>query len=100
VGAYDRLERTGAQLEAGLAGPGVTVNRVGAMLTAFFTDGPVTDFATAAASDTSRYAAFHQHMLDRGIYLAPSQFEAMMPSLAHTPETIEATVAAAREFAG
>jgi glutamate-1-semialdehyde 2,1-aminomutase len=70
------------------------------MLTAFFTDGPVTDFATAAASDTSRYAAFHQHMLDRGIYLAPSQFEAMMPSLAHTPETIEATVAAAREFAG
>ena len=100
VGAYDRLERTGAQLEAGLAGPGVTVNRVGAMLTAFFTDGPVTDFATAAASDTSRYAAFHQHMLDRGIYLAPSQFEAMMPSLAHTPETVDTTVAAAREFAG
>src|SRR4029077_3032750 len=85
VGAYDLLERTGAQLEAGLAGPGVTVNRVGAMLTAFFTDGPVTDFATAAAGDTSRYAAFHQHMLDRGIYLVSSQFEAMMPSLAHTP---------------
>jgi len=98
--AYEQLEQTGGRLESGLAAPGVTVNRVGAMLTAFFTDGPVTDFATAAASDTSRYAAFHQHMLDRGIYLAPSQFEAMMPSLAHTPETIEATVAAAREFAG
>jgi len=99
-GAYEQLEHTGARLEAGLAGPGITVNRVGAMLTAFFTDGPVTDFATAAASDTTRYAAFHQHMLDRGVYLAPSQFEAMMPSLAHTPETVEATVAAAREFAG
>ncbi len=100
AGAYEQLERTGAELEAGLAGPGITVNRVGAMLTAFFTGGPVTDFATAAASDTSRYAAFHRHMLDRGIYLAPSQFEAMMPSLAHTQEAVEATVAAAREFAG
>ena len=70
------------------------------MLTAFFTDGPVTDFADAAASDIARYAAFHAHMLDRGIYLAPSQFEAMMPSLAHTDEQIEQTVAAAREFAG
>ena len=99
-GAYEQLEHTGARLEAGLAGPGIMVNRVGAMLTAFFTDGPVIDFATAAASDTTRYAAFHQHMLDRGVYLAPSQFEAMMPSLAHTPETVEATVAAAREFAG
>ena len=99
-GAYEQLEEAGARLEAGLAGPGIMVNRVGAMLTAFFTDGPVIDFATAAASDTTRYAAFHQHMLDRGVYLAPSQFEAMMPSLAHTAETVEATVAAAREFAG
>jgi glutamate-1-semialdehyde 2,1-aminomutase len=60
----------------------------------------VTDFPSAAASDTDRYARFHAHMLDRGIYLAPSQFEAMMPSLAHTPEHVEATVAAAQEFAG
>jgi glutamate-1-semialdehyde 2,1-aminomutase len=99
-GCYDRLESTSAELEAGLAAPGVTVNRLGAMLTAFFTDGPVTDFASAMASDIDRYGRFHAHMLDRGIYLAPSQFEAMMPSLAHTAEQVELTIAAAREFTG
>ncbi len=99
-GVYDRLEATSAALAAGLAGTGVTVNRVGAMLTGFFTEGPVTDFASAAASDTERYARFHAHMLNRGVYLAPSQFEAMMPSLAHTDEQVELTVAAAREFEG
>ena len=70
------------------------------MLTGFFHPGPVESFADAARSDTARYAAFHAHMLDRGVYLAPSQFEAMMPSLAHTAEQVEQTVAAAREFAG
>jgi glutamate-1-semialdehyde 2,1-aminomutase len=99
-GAYDRLEAVSAALATGLAAPGVTVNRVGAMLTAFFTAGPVVDFASASASDVERYARFHAHMLHRGIYLAPSQFEAMMPSLAHTDEQVEATVAAAREFEG
>jgi glutamate-1-semialdehyde 2,1-aminomutase len=98
-GAYERLEQVGAALEDGLATPGVTVNRVGAMLTAFFYEGPVRSFADAVTSDTARYAAFHAHMLDRGIYLAPSQFEAMMPSLAHTDEQVDQTVAAAREFA-
>jgi glutamate-1-semialdehyde 2,1-aminomutase len=52
------------------------------------------------ASDTERYARFHAHMLERGVYLAPSQFEAMMPSLAHTAEQVEMTAAAAREFNG
>jgi len=99
-GAYERLEATGAALETGLAGPGVTVNRVGAMLTAFFHSGPVTCFAEAAQSDTEKFARFHAHMLGRGIYLAPSQFEAAMPSLAHTDEDVAATAAAAREFAG
>ena len=99
-GAYERLEQTSAALAEGLAAPGVTVNRVGAMLTGFFHPGPVTDFRSAADSDTDRYARFHAHMLDRGIYLAPSQFEAMMPSLAHTPDQVEATIAAAREFTG
>ncbi|MGZ4480697.1 MAG: glutamate-1-semialdehyde 2,1-aminomutase [Gaiellales bacterium] len=97
-GAYDRLERTSAVVAAGLAGPRVTVNRVGAMLTGFFHPGPVRCFADAANSDTERYAGFHAHMLARGVYLAPSQFEAMMPSLAHTQEQVELTVAAAREF--
>jgi glutamate-1-semialdehyde 2,1-aminomutase len=97
-GAYERLEQTSTDLAQGLEAPGVTVNRVGAMLTAFFHDGPVRSFRDAAASDTQRYARFHAHMLERGIYLAPSQFEAMMPSLAHTPEQVEMTIAAAREF--
>jgi len=99
-GAYDRLEATAAGLAAALAGDGVRVNRTGAMLTAFFHPGPVESFTDAAASDTRRYAAFHAHMLDRGVYLAPSQFEAAMPSLAHTEEQIELTAAAASEFAG
>jgi glutamate-1-semialdehyde 2,1-aminomutase len=96
--AYEHLERTSADLAAGLASPGVTVNRLGAMLTAFFHDGPVHSFADAARSDTDRYARFHAHMLERGVYLAPSQFEAMMPSLAHTAEQVELTITAAREF--
>jgi glutamate-1-semialdehyde 2,1-aminomutase len=99
-GAYDRLETTAAALEAGLDRDGVTVNRVGAMLTAFFHPGPVRSFADAAASDTERFGRFHAHMLAHGVYLAPSQFEALMPSLAHTPEQVERTAAAAAEFAG
>jgi glutamate-1-semialdehyde 2,1-aminomutase len=98
-GAYATLEGTSAALAAGLAVPGVTVNRVGAMLTAFFHEGPVRSFADAARSDTVRFAAFHAQMLERGVYLAPSQFEAILPSLAHTPEQVAATVAAAAEFA-
>ena len=99
-GAYDRLEETSAAVAQGLAGPGVTVNRVGAMLTAFFHEGPVRSFAEAATSDTQRYARFHAHMLGRGIYLAPSQFEATMPSLVHSAEQVEMTITAAREFEG
>jgi glutamate-1-semialdehyde 2,1-aminomutase len=99
-GAYERLERVSAALAAGLAATGVTVNRVGALLTGFFHPGPVRSFADALESDTASYAAFHAHMLERGVYLAPSQFEAAMPSLAHTDEQVEQTVAAAAEFAG
>jgi glutamate-1-semialdehyde 2,1-aminomutase len=99
-GAYERLEQTGAALEAPLAGPGVTVNRVGAMLTGFHHPGPVRSYADASAADTARFAAFHAHMLERGILLAPSQFEAAMPSLAHTGEQLELTATAAAEFAG
>ena len=99
-GAYDRLEETSSALADGLQAPGVTVNRVGAMLTAFFHPGPVSSFADAAGSDTDRFARFHAHMLAHGIYIAPSQYEALMPSLAHTPEQVERTAAAAAEFAG
>jgi glutamate-1-semialdehyde 2,1-aminomutase len=102
-GAYDRLEAVSARLAEGLsraaseAGVPVTLNRVGSMLTGFFTDRPVTDYATAATSDTRRYAAFFHAMLRRGVYLAPSQFEAAFVSLAHGDAEVEATVAAARE---
>jgi glutamate-1-semialdehyde 2,1-aminomutase len=98
-GAYERLEGTAAALEAALQAPDVTVNRVGAMLTAFFHPGPVRSFADASASDTARFAAFHAHMLARGVYVAPSQFESLMPPLAHTGEQVELTAAAAAEFA-
>jgi glutamate-1-semialdehyde 2,1-aminomutase len=97
---YRQLEATADALARGLERPGVTVNRVGALLTAFLHPGPVRDWTSAAASDTARYAGFHAHMLERGVYLAPSQFEAMMPSLAHGLDEVEATVAAARDFAG
>src|SRR3989440_3846452 len=88
--AYARLETLGARLEQGLrdgaqkAGVPLTVNRVGSMLTAFFCAGPVTDYASARRADTARYARFFQGMLARGIYLAPSQFEAAFVSLAHS----------------
>ena len=108
-GMYERLEALGAQLAEGMtraaeaAGVPLTVNRVGSMLTGFFTEGPVTDYASATAADTTRYARFHQAMLARGVYLAPSQFEAAFVSLAHTAEdleqTAEAAMAAMREAA-
>jgi glutamate-1-semialdehyde 2,1-aminomutase len=98
-GAYERLEQVSAALAEGLAASGATVNRVGAMLTAFQHPGPVTSFADASASDTVRYAELHRHLLERGVYVAPSQFEAMMPSLAHTDEQVEMTVAAVSELA-
>lgn len=100
-GVYQRLEDLSAQLEVGLrnaasnAGVPVTVNRVGSMLTCFFTDASVTDYASAKRSDTSRYARFFWAMAERGVYLAPSQFEAAFVSLAHAPNDIEATVSAA-----
>jgi glutamate-1-semialdehyde 2,1-aminomutase len=100
---YADLEPKAARLEAGLrvgaaeVGVPVTVNRVASMLTAFFTDGPVRDYATARRSDTGRYAAFFRAMLDRGIALAPSQFEAAFLSAAHTDADVEQTVQAARE---
>jgi glutamate-1-semialdehyde 2,1-aminomutase len=101
--AYPRLERLGARLEAGLrraadkAGIPVTVNRVGSMLTGFFTDGPVRSYADARRADTARYGRFFHGMLERGVYLAPSQFEAAFVSLAHTPSDLDQVERAALE---
>jgi glutamate-1-semialdehyde 2,1-aminomutase len=74
-----------------------TLNRVGSMMTTFFTEGPVTDFASAAKTDTGMFARWFHGMLDRGVYLAPSAFEAAFVSLAHGPDEIDRTVAAAAE---
>jgi glutamate-1-semialdehyde 2,1-aminomutase len=100
---YPALDRLGAQLEQGLraaaaeAGVPATVNRVGSMLTAFFCEGPVTDYTSAKRADTARYARFHQGLLRRGVYLAPSQFEAAFVSTAHTPADLDRTLSAVRE---
>ncbi len=66
------------------------------MLCAFFQEGPVIDYASACRSDTERYKQFFHAMLDRGVYLAPSQYEVMFVSLAHTDDQIDQTIAAAR----
>jgi glutamate-1-semialdehyde 2,1-aminomutase len=103
AGAYERLEMLSARLHGGLleaiSGSDVkaTVNRVGSMLTLFFTPGPVTDYASAKTSDTGLFARFFHAMLSRGVYLPPAQFEAAFVSLAHTITDIEGTVAAARD---
>ncbi|MBI2544692.1 MAG: glutamate-1-semialdehyde 2,1-aminomutase [Candidatus Rokubacteria bacterium] len=103
AGVYQRLETLGARLQAGLetasraAGVPATVNRVGSMLTLFFTEGPVTDFASAKRSDTGRYAKFFHAMLARGVFLAASQFEAAFVSLAHSEADIESAAQAARQ---
>ncbi len=101
-GVYERLEARSAQLAEGLkeaataAGIAITQTRVGSMFCLFFTDQPVTDYASAKTASTERYARFFQAMLEQGIYLAPSQFEAGFLSLAHQAQEIEKTIEAAR----
>jgi glutamate-1-semialdehyde 2,1-aminomutase len=95
---YRQLEESGAALEEGLRHEDVTVQRVGAMLTVFFRRAPVRNLAEAQESDVDRYAAFFSHLLERGVYVAPSQFEAMFVSTAHGRAEIEHTVEAAQEF--
>ena len=94
---YEELERLGARLEEGLAPLG-RVQRVGGMLTLFCRDEPVERYEDALESDTERFAALFRHLLGEGIYLPPSQFECLFPSLAHTDEHVDATVEAALAF--
>jgi glutamate-1-semialdehyde 2,1-aminomutase len=93
---YGELETKSAAI-AGAAPAGITVNRVGSMFTWFFTDQPVTDWDSAKRADTAKFAAFHRRMLEQGIYLPPSQFEAAFVSAAHTDEDIRRTTEAAKE---
>jgi len=100
---YRKLEYTAAILEEGLhsaaknAGVGVTINRIGSIMSCFFTERPVRNFADVQATDIRRFKRFFAEMLKRGIYLAPSAYEAMFISLAHTKRDIEKTVEAAKE---
>jgi glutamate-1-semialdehyde 2,1-aminomutase len=101
--AYERLTETTAELAAGLegaaaeAGVPVQVPHVTGLLTVFFTDEPVRDYAGAQACDMDAHAAFCRALLELGVYPPASQYEAWFPSLAHTPEQVEITVEAARE---
>jgi len=103
-GFYERLEATSTGLEtglrqaadaAGLSGR-ICINRVGSMLSVFFARPPVTDYASATAANVNAYAAYFHAMLAEGVYLAPSQYEAMFVSAAHGEEEVERTVAAAQ----
>jgi glutamate-1-semialdehyde 2,1-aminomutase len=104
---YPQLERisaaiaSGVAAEAASAGIPVVTNRVGSMFTWFFTETPVTDWETAATSDTALFGKFHRAMLEAGVWLPPSQFEAMFLGMAHGEAEVEATIAAAEAaFAG
>ena len=104
---YAQLEQTAAAIADGVAqaaaqaGVALTTNRVGSMFTWFLQPGPVVDYASAARSDTKAFAALHRAMLEQGVWLPPSQFEAAFVSTAHTALDVAATVAAARAaFAG
>jgi len=100
---YRALDDVAGKLASGLlavarrAEVDVQVNRAGSMLTLFFTDMPVTDYASAKRADADRYARFFRTMLDRGVYLPPSQFEAIFVSTAHGEAEIDRTIAAAEE---
>src|SRR5208282_4298780 len=87
---------TGVSEAARDAGVPVTANQVGSMFTWFFTDHKVFDWETAAPCDTELFGRFHRGMLDAGVWLPPSQFEAAFLSTAHTAADIDATIAAAR----
>jgi glutamate-1-semialdehyde 2,1-aminomutase len=101
-GVYERLDSLGKRLADGLAAAAHaakvphSINRIGSMVTMFFTGTPVTDYATAKTSDTARFATFFRKMRERAVFLPPSQFEAMFVSLAHTDEDVDQVIAAAK----
>jgi glutamate-1-semialdehyde 2,1-aminomutase len=100
---YERLEKFSGELVAGVAaaakaaGVPLTYNRIGSMFTWFFTGGPVTDWDSASKSDTEAFGRFFRNMLDSGVYLPPSQYEAAFLGAAHTEEDVSRTIAAAKQ---
>lgn len=98
---YERLEKKAARLAEAVreaAGESVRVNQIGSLLSIFFTGEEVKDYESAVSSDTTRYADYFGYLLDHGIYVAPSQFEAMFVSDAHTEEDIEETCKVITEY--
>jgi glutamate-1-semialdehyde 2,1-aminomutase len=99
---YKQIDKLSGELVAGVAGAAkdagvvMTYNRVGSMFTWFFTGGPVTDWPSAAKSDSEAFGRFFRGMLDNGVYLPPSQFEAAFLSAAHTEDDVQQTISAAK----
>ena len=101
-GIYERIARKAEQIAEAVqkaAAGSVCVNRAGSLLSVFFTDKAVRDYESAVSSDTGRFAEYFGYLLERGIYTAPSQFEAMFVSDAHTDEDIAYTCRVMREMA-
>lgn len=101
IGIYDRLEARAKELADAVreaAGERVSVNQIGSLMSIFFTEDAVTDYESATHSDTKQYADYFGYLLDRGIYVAPSQFEAMFLSDAHSKEDVECTIEVMREY--
>jgi glutamate-1-semialdehyde 2,1-aminomutase len=102
-GIYKELEEKSAYLENGFkqnlnsVGKNYAMNRVGSMMCMFFTEGVVDNFKAAVNSDTALYGKYFHEMLERGIYLAPAQFEALFVSTAHTKEDLEKTISSHRD---
>lgn len=100
---YQQLDQLSAELVGGVAaaarsaGVAMTYNRVGSMFTWFFTPGPVTDWTSASKSDTEAFGRYFRNMLDSGVYLPPSQYEAAFLGAAHTAEDVQKTIAAAKQ---
>ena len=95
---YSRIDSGAEKLYKAYLESGMNANRCGSLLTVFFADGAVTDYDAAVKCDTAKFAEYWRHMLGCGIYAAPSQFEAMFVSYAHSDEDIERTVLAIRTF--
>jgi glutamate-1-semialdehyde 2,1-aminomutase len=100
---YKKLDQLAGELVAGVAaaakdsGVALCHNRVGSMFTWFFAPGPVTDWTSAAKCDTEAFGRYFRTMLENGIYLPPSQFEAAFLSAAHTKQDVQQTIAAAKQ---
>lgn len=95
---YSELDKKAAKIESAMIQAGMNVNRAGSLLTPFFTDKNVVDYDTAKSSDTSKYALYYKYMLENKVYTAPSQFEAMFISYAHSDDDIKYTCDVIKNF--